>query len=102
MIGLLFRLSLGLTYSQAWAHKQHSPLELLLLRLESDVSSISTNYPLMTYNILSAILNIGFAYAFGLAIGIIIALGTSGAHLSPAITFVRILFEKFPMFKGVR
>jgi len=49
-----------------------------------------------------SVLNIGLAYAVGLGVGLVVALGTSGAHFSPSITIVRILFEGFPIFKGIR
>jgi len=49
-----------------------------------------------------SILQIGFAYAFGILFALGLCSSSSGGHFNPAITITNMLFHGFPPLKGVR
>ncbi|KAJ7736039.1 putative aquaporin 2 [Mycena maculata] len=51
---------------------------------------------------ISSVFQIGFAYACGIVLAIVICSGTSGGHFNPCITIVQVLFKGFPPLKAVR
>ncbi|KAJ7084616.1 putative aquaporin 2 [Mycena belliarum] len=51
---------------------------------------------------LSSLFQIGFAYAAGIVLAIVICSATSGGHFNPCITIVQMLFKGFPPLKGAR
>lgn len=51
---------------------------------------------------LSSVLQIGFAYAFGILFALGVAAGVSGGHFSPAVTICFVLFKGFPARKAFR
>ncbi|KAJ7056744.1 aquaporin-like protein [Mycena amicta] len=51
---------------------------------------------------LSSLFQIGWAYAAGIMLAITCCSATSGGHFNPCITICHILFNKFPVLKGVR
>jgi len=51
---------------------------------------------------LSSVLQIGFAYAFGILLAIVICSSTSGGHFNPCVTISFVLFKGFPPLKGAR
>ncbi|KAI0041866.1 aquaporin-like protein [Auriscalpium vulgare] len=51
---------------------------------------------------IGSLLTIGLAYMAGIGLSLVIASGTSGGHFNPALTIVRVLFGKFPFWKGIR
>jgi len=50
----------------------------------------------------AALLQIGFAYAFGILLAIVICASTSGGHFNPCVTVSFIVFKGFPPIKGLR
>jgi glycerol uptake facilitator-like aquaporin len=50
----------------------------------------------------SNILQIGFAYSFGIYFAIIVCASTSGGHFNPAVTIAFCVFKKFPVLKTLR
>lgn len=50
----------------------------------------------------TALFTVGFAYAIGIVLALVICSATSGGHLHPAITIVMTLFKGFPPLKAVR
>jgi len=51
---------------------------------------------------LSSILQIGFAYSFGIFFAINVCGSTSGGHFNPAVTIAFCVFKKFPIMKTLR
>ncbi|KAF7327375.1 Propanediol diffusion facilitator [Mycena kentingensis (nom. inval.)] len=51
---------------------------------------------------LSSIFQVGWGYAAGIMFAITVCGSTSGAHFNPCITIVHVLFNKFPVVKGIR
>ncbi|EIM91284.1 aquaporin-like protein [Stereum hirsutum FP-91666 SS1] len=51
---------------------------------------------------LGSLFTVGFAYAIGIVLALVICSATSGGHLHPAITIVMTLFKGFPPLKAVR
>ncbi|KZP31737.1 aquaporin-like protein [Athelia psychrophila] len=51
---------------------------------------------------LGSLLQIGFAYAFGILFAILVCSGTSGGHFSPSVTISFVVFKGFPPLKGLR
>ncbi|KAF8896382.1 putative aquaporin 2 [Infundibulicybe gibba] len=51
---------------------------------------------------LSSLTQIGFAYAFGVLLALGICGATSGGHFNPCVTVAHIVFNKFPVKKGMR
>lgn len=49
-----------------------------------------------------AILQIGFAYAFGILFALIVCTSTSGGHFNPAITISAVIMHKMPPLKALR
>jgi len=49
-----------------------------------------------------SLLNVGFAYALGIVIALVVCSATSGGHFSPAVTIVHILYNGFPILQGIR
>ncbi|KAI0065096.1 aquaporin-like protein [Artomyces pyxidatus] len=49
-----------------------------------------------------SLLTIGFSYALGIVMALVVASGTSGGHFNPAVTIVWVLFKGFPVAKGAR
>lgn len=49
-----------------------------------------------------SLLNVGFAFGFGIAYAIITSAHVSGGHFNPAITIAFTIFQGFPPFKAVR
>jgi glycerol uptake facilitator-like aquaporin len=51
---------------------------------------------------ISSILQIGFAYSFGIFFAIIVCASTSGGHFNPCVTIAFCVFKKFPVLKTLR
>jgi len=51
---------------------------------------------------ISSLLQIGFAYAFGILIAIGVCSATSGGHFNPCVTIAFVVFKGFPPLKAVR
>jgi len=51
---------------------------------------------------LGSLLQIGFAYAFGILLAIVVCAGTSGGHINPCVTICFVVFKGFPPIKGLR
>ncbi|KAI0303766.1 aquaporin-like protein [Multifurca ochricompacta] len=51
---------------------------------------------------LGSVLTVGLAYGIGIVVAVVVCTATSGGHFSPAVTLVHIIFNKFPVAKGVR
>ncbi|KAI0039656.1 aquaporin-like protein [Auriscalpium vulgare] len=51
---------------------------------------------------LASLLTIGFAYALGVVLALVVASGTSGGHFNPAVTVTWVLFKGMPVAKGAR
>lgn len=51
---------------------------------------------------LSSLLQIGFAYSFGIFFAINVCAGTSGGHFNPCVTIAFCVFKKFPVLKTLR
>ncbi|KAF8232708.1 aquaporin-like protein [Tricholoma matsutake] len=51
---------------------------------------------------LSSVLQVGFAYAFGILFALAVCSGTSGGHFNPAITICFVILKGFPKMKAVR
>ncbi|KAI0314549.1 hypothetical protein OF83DRAFT_1174667 [Amylostereum chailletii] len=51
---------------------------------------------------IGSLLTVGIAYGLGIVFALALSLGTSGGHLNPAITVIKVVFEGFPALKGVR
>jgi glycerol uptake facilitator-like aquaporin len=51
---------------------------------------------------LSSLLQIGFAYAFGILMALCVCAATSGGHFSPGVTIMFVIFKRFPKLKAVR
>ncbi|RDB26296.1 Aquaporin-3 [Hypsizygus marmoreus] len=51
---------------------------------------------------LSSLVQIGFAYAFGILFAIAVCSATSGGHFNPCITVSYVVFRGFPPLKGAR
>ncbi|KIM84876.1 hypothetical protein PILCRDRAFT_67395 [Piloderma croceum F 1598] len=51
---------------------------------------------------LGSVLQIGFAYAFGILLAITICSATSGGHFNPCVTISFVVFRGFPPLKAVR
>jgi len=49
-----------------------------------------------------SLLTVGFAYALGIVVALVVCSATSGGHFSPAVTVVHIIFDGFPIAKGAR
>lgn len=49
-----------------------------------------------------ALLNVGFAYALGIVVALVVCSATSGGHFSPAVTVVHVLFNGFPIAQAAR
>ncbi|KII90024.1 hypothetical protein PLICRDRAFT_29179 [Plicaturopsis crispa FD-325 SS-3] len=50
----------------------------------------------------SSILQIGFAYAFGILLAIVVCAATSSGHFNPCVTISFVLYKGFPPLKGLR
>ncbi|KAF8227312.1 aquaporin-like protein [Tricholoma matsutake] len=50
----------------------------------------------------SSVLQIGFAYCFGILFAITVCSGTSGGHFNPAISICFVVFKGFPKLKALR
>jgi len=91
---------------QVWAHRRRTLPAISGRSTVSDVSPFSL--PLHRRIVITdthpspAVFGIGVSYAVGLGLGLTVATATSGAHFSPSITLVRVLFEGFPKWKGLR
>jgi glycerol uptake facilitator-like aquaporin len=51
---------------------------------------------------IGSLLQIGFAYAFGIMLAIVVCTGTSGGHFNPGVTISFVVFKGFPPIKGIR
>jgi len=51
---------------------------------------------------LSSVLQIGFAYAFGILLALGVCSATSGGHFNPCVTIAFMIFKGFPKWKGAR
>lgn len=51
---------------------------------------------------ISSVLQIGFAYAFGILFALITCGSTSGGHFNPAVTICQVLYRGFPVVKACR
>lgn len=51
---------------------------------------------------LSNMLQIGFAYSFGIFFALTVCASTSGGHFNPALTIAFCVFKKFPVLKTLR
>jgi len=51
---------------------------------------------------LGSLLQIGFAYAFGVLLAIVVCTATSGGHFNPCVTICLMVFKGFPPLKGIR
>jgi len=51
---------------------------------------------------LSSVLQIGFAYAFGILFALAVCSGTSGGHFNPCVTIAYVIFKGFPKMKAIR
>jgi len=51
---------------------------------------------------LGSLLQIGFGYAFGVLLAIVICSGTSGGHFNPCVTISLVVFKGFPPIKALR
>ncbi|GJE97716.1 aquaporin-like protein [Phanerochaete sordida] len=51
---------------------------------------------------ISSVLQIGFAYAFGILFALITCGSTSGGHFNPAVTICQVIFRGFPIKKACR
>ncbi|KAI9461641.1 aquaporin-like protein [Lactarius psammicola] len=49
-----------------------------------------------------SLFTVGFAYALGIVVALVVCSATSGGHFSPAVTLVHVLFNGFPVAKGAR
>jgi glycerol uptake facilitator-like aquaporin len=49
-----------------------------------------------------SLLTVGFAYALGIVVALVVCSATSGGHFSPAVTIVHVLFNGFPIAQGAR
>jgi glycerol uptake facilitator-like aquaporin len=49
-----------------------------------------------------SLLTVGFAYAVGIVVALVVFSATSGGHFSPAVTMVHVIFNGFPIAKGAR
>jgi hypothetical protein len=50
----------------------------------------------------TALLTVGFAYALGIVVALVVCSATSGGHFSPAVTIVHVIFNGFPVAQGAR
>ena len=50
----------------------------------------------------TALLTVGFAYALGIVVALVVCSATSGGHFSPAVTVVHVLYNGFPIIQGIR
>lgn len=50
----------------------------------------------------AALLQVGFAYAFGILMAIAVCGATSGGHFSPGVTLLMVVFRGFPKLKALR
>ncbi|KAF7317184.1 Aquaporin [Mycena chlorophos] len=51
---------------------------------------------------LGSLFQIGWAYALGIVFAIVCCSATSGGHFNPCLTVCHVLFNKFPVAKGIR
>ncbi|KAN0139032.1 Aquaporin-like protein [Lactarius tabidus] len=49
-----------------------------------------------------SLLTVGFAYALGIVVALVVCSATSGGHFSPAVTIVHVIFNGFPVAQGAR
>lgn len=49
-----------------------------------------------------SLLTVGFGYALGIVVALVVCSTTSGGHFSPAVTLVHVVFNGFPKAKGAR
>lgn len=50
----------------------------------------------------TAVLQIGFAYSFGIFFALNVCASTSGGHFNPCVTISFCVFKKFPVLKAMR
>lgn len=51
---------------------------------------------------LGSVFSVGFAYAMGIGLALVVCSATSGGHFNPAVTILCMLFKGFPVGKGMR
>ncbi|KAI0026755.1 aquaporin-like protein [Vararia minispora EC-137] len=100
-------------FLQAWERLRHRQLHWLVECMSELVGVFMYCYAGMgaqaAYNLgnlgnlngLGSVFEVGCAYAVGLGLGLVVC-SANGPHFSPAITLVRVLFQGFPAWKGVR